>query len=166
MTARVLVAYATQKGSTAEIAQAIGKELQSMGHTVSIQEMRTVKSLDGYEVVIIGAPVYVGKIIEMGRFVGRHREGLATRIVAAFAVGMAPVSKDQKQIDAELNTLRAMLEQLQPVAVTLFAGRVDLARLSFIQRTMINMVKSPVGDFRDWHAIAAWARELAEKMGL
>jgi menaquinone-dependent protoporphyrinogen oxidase len=166
MIARVLVAYATQKESTAEIAQAIGKELQSMGHSVSVQEMRTVKSLDGYDVVIMGAPVYVGKIIEMGGFVGRHREGLATRMVAAFAVGMAPVSNDTKQIEAELNILRAMLEPFRPVALTLFAGRVDLARLSFIQKTMINMVKSPVGDFRDWNAIAAWSRKIAEKMGL
>jgi menaquinone-dependent protoporphyrinogen oxidase len=166
MIARVLVAYATQKGSTAEIAQVIGNELRSMGHTVVIQEMRTIKSLDGYDVVIMGAPVYVGKIIEMGGFVGRHRQELATRMVAAFAVGIAPASSDQQQVYAEMNTLRAMLEPLQPVALTMFAGRVDLARLSFIQKTMINMTKSPVGDFRDWNAIAAWARVVAEKMGL
>jgi menaquinone-dependent protoporphyrinogen oxidase len=166
MIARVLVAYATQKGSTAEVAQAIGKELQAMGHTVSVQEMRSVKSLDGYELVIIGAPVYVGKIIEMGGFVGRHKQELATRAVAAFAVGMAPVSHDQKQVDAELEILRVMFETLQPVTLALFAGKVDMGKLNFIQRTMINMVKSPVGDFRDWKTIAAWAREVAEKIGM
>ena len=31
--ARILVAYATKKGSTAEIAQAIAKELQAAGHS-------------------------------------------------------------------------------------------------------------------------------------
>jgi menaquinone-dependent protoporphyrinogen oxidase len=165
MSARILVAYATQKGSTEEISQAIGKELQTLGHTVDVREMRTVKSLEGYEAVIIGAPIYVGKIIEMGKFVGRHRDGLATRRVAAFAVGMAPASDDQKQIEAEKNILQGMLESLQPVAVTLFAGKLDLAKLNFIQRTMIGMVKSPVGDFRDWSAIAAWAREVAGKIG-
>jgi menaquinone-dependent protoporphyrinogen oxidase len=166
MIARVLVAYATQKGSTAEIAQAIGKELESMGHTVSVREMRTVRSLDGFELVIMGAPIYVGKIIEMGGFVGRHKKELATRIVAAFVVGMAPVSHDQKQVHTELEILRVMLQSLQPVSLALFAGKVDMAKLNFIQRTMITMVKSPVGDFRDWKAIAAWAREIAEKMGM
>lgn len=166
MIARILVAYATQKGSTADIAEAIGAGLRQMGHAVDVREMRTVKSLDGYEVVILGAPVYVGRIIEMGKFVGRHRSELATRIVAAFAVGLAPVSKDEKQIEAELQVLRIMLETLQPVMVTLFAGKLDPAKLSFTQRTMVNLVKSPVGDFRDWEAITAWTRELAEKMGL
>lgn len=166
MASRILVAYATQKGSTAEIAQAIGKELQSLGHSVDVREMRTVRSLEGYEMVIIGAPVYVGKIIEMGKFVGRYRDGLATRMVAAFAVGLAPVSKDEKEIEAERTILHTMFEGLQPVSVTLFAGRLDPAKLNFIQRTMIGMVKSPVGDFRDWDAIAAWAREVAAKTGL
>jgi len=27
-------------------------------------------------------------------------------------------------------------------------------------------VKSPVGDFRDWTAIAAWAKDLPAKMGV
>jgi menaquinone-dependent protoporphyrinogen oxidase len=166
MAAKILVAYATQKGSTAEIAQAIGNELQSPGHSVDVREMRTVKSVEGYELVIIGAPVYVGKIIEMGKFVGRHREELAARMVAAFAVGLAPVSNDPKQVEAEMNILRTMFEGLQPVSVTLFAGRLDPAKLNFIQRTMIGMVKSPVGDFRDWDAIAAWARDVAGKTGL
>ena len=166
MIARILVAYATQKGSTADIAEAIGAELRVLGHTVDVREMRTVKSLDGYEAVILGAPVYVGRIIEMGKFVQRHNTGLLERMVAAFVVGTAPVSKDEKQVEAELQVLRGMLEPVQPVAVTLFAGKLDLAKLSFIQRAMVSMVKSPVGDFRDWVAITSWTRDVAGKMGL
>ena len=33
--ARILVAYASKKGSTAEIAQAIGREMQAGGHTLT-----------------------------------------------------------------------------------------------------------------------------------
>lgn len=166
MIARILVAYATQKGSTADIAEAIGAELRVMGHTVDVREMRTVKSLDGYEAVILGAPVYVGRIIEMGKFVQRHNTGLMERMVAAFAVGTVPVSKDEKQIEAELKVLQGMFASIQPVALTLFAGKIDPAKLSFMQKTMVNMVKSPVGDFRDWVAITAWTRDVANKMGL
>lgn len=43
--ARILVAYASKKGSTAEIAQAIGKELQGAGHLVDVTEMKSVSSL-------------------------------------------------------------------------------------------------------------------------
>ncbi len=46
MSARFLVANATRNGSTAEIATALGKELESAGHAVAVREMKTVTSLD------------------------------------------------------------------------------------------------------------------------
>jgi ABC-type molybdate transport system permease subunit len=51
-------------------------------------------------------------------------------------------------------------------ATILFAGNLDPGKLSFLQRKMTEMVKSPKGDFRDWDAIAAWARELPGKLGV
>jgi len=48
--------------------------------------------------------------------------------------------------------------------VTIFAGKVDPSKLSFLQKWMVEKAKSPVGDFRDWNAIAAWAKELPGKM--
>jgi len=101
MAARILVAYASRKGSTAGIAQAVRKELQSAGHSVEVAEMKTVSTLAGYNAVVIGAPIYMGSIVkDVGTFVGRYREQLATLPVAAFAVGLAPVSKDAHQVDA------------------------------------------------------------------
>jgi len=47
MSGRILVAYASRKGSTAKIAQAIGKELTSEGYAVDISEMKSVTSLAG-----------------------------------------------------------------------------------------------------------------------
>ncbi len=167
MAARILVAYASPKGSTAEIAQAVGKELQSAGHSVEVSEMKTVSSLEGYHAVVIGGPMYMGKVVgDVGKFVGRHRDPLMTLPVAAFTVGLAPVSKDPVEIDNTMKALHTAVAPLQPVAEAVFAGRVDLAKLSFIQRWMVNKVKSPVGDFRDWDAIASWARELPGKMGV
>lgn len=162
---RILVAYASQKGSTAEIAEVIGNELRSRGYAVEVREMRQVRSLDGYQAVVLGAPFYMGRIIEMGRFVDGHRLDLAARTVAAFAVGTAPVSRSQQQVRAGMKTLRETFGSLSPVAMTLFAGKIDPARLSFSQRTMIGISKAPVGDFRDWKAISAWASDLAGKLG-
>jgi menaquinone-dependent protoporphyrinogen oxidase len=167
MAGHILVAYASKTGSTAEIAQAVGKELQSAGYNTDVIEMKTVSSLAGYNAVILGGPLYMGKVVgDMGKFVGRHREVLNTLPVAAFTVGMTPVSKDPVQIGNALKLLRSSIAPLQPASETVFAGRVDPARLSFIQRKMTEMAKSPVGDFRDWEAIARWARELPAKMGL
>ena len=165
MSGRILVAYATRNGSTTGIAGAVGKELQSAGYNVEVKEIKTVTTIEGYDSIVIGAPIYIGKVIDVARFVGRYRDQLSTRPVAAFAVGiLAPASKDPKQVEDSMKALHTSLAPLQPVAVTLFAGRLDPEKLSFIQRRMTGFVKAPKGDFRDWDAIAAWARELPGKL--
>lgn len=167
MSARILVAYASPKGSTAGIAEAVGKELQSAGYTVDIVELKSVKSLDGYHAVVIGGPFYMGKIVgDVGKFVGRYRDALAKLPVAAFAVGVAPVGTNPGEIEKAKKIFHDTLSPLEPVAEALFAGRIDLATLNFIQKRMIGMVKAPVGDFRDWDAIAKWAKELPAKFGV
>lgn len=167
MTAHILVTYASKTGSTAEIAQAIGKELQLIGFSTEIARMETIASLSGYHAVVIGGPLYMGKVVkDVGKFVGRHRDALASLPVAAFAVGITPVSKDPVQIENAMQMLRSAVAPLHPVSEAVFAGRLDPKALSFIQRKMTEMAKSPVGDFRDWDAIARWAQELPAKWGL
>ena len=128
--------------------------------------MKTVTSLEGYDAIVIGAPIYMGKVIDMHTFVGKFRDMLAERPVAAFAVGISHTSPDVTKMEESRNVLDSSLALIKPVAVTLFAGMLDPAKLSFIQRKMTEFVKSPTGDFRDWNAIAAWARELPALMKL
>jgi menaquinone-dependent protoporphyrinogen oxidase len=163
--ARILVAYASKTGSTTEIAQAIAKELQAAGHVVDITEVGAVTSLSGYNAVIIGGPVYMGKMMgEVGKFVRRHYNDLKDLPVAGFIVGLGPVSKEPASIMQAEKVLLAALDPLKPVAVTAFAGRLDPEKLSWFQKWITKNVKSPVGDFRDWTAIAAWAKELPGKL--
>jgi len=164
--ARILVAYASKKGSTTEIAQAIGKELEASGHVVDVAKMGTVTSLTGYNAVVIGGPMYVGKIDGMGKFAKRHSTELARVPVAGFVVCLAAASRDPEGMAWAKKALHAALDPLRPVAEMVFAGRLDPAKLSWFQNWMIKKAKSPVGDFRDWTAIAAWARELPGKMGV
>jgi menaquinone-dependent protoporphyrinogen oxidase len=64
LTARILVAYASWKESTAGIAQAIGRELVD-GYTVNFSEMISVTSIAGYNAVVIGGPVFTGRLLGM-----------------------------------------------------------------------------------------------------
>jgi menaquinone-dependent protoporphyrinogen oxidase len=41
-----------------------------------------------------------------------------------------------------------------------FAGAMDLNQLSLVYRFMINAMKVPEGDYRDWNAIRAWATDV------
>jgi menaquinone-dependent protoporphyrinogen oxidase len=123
--------------------------------------MKKITSLEGYRSVVIGAPVYMAKIErEVEDFVARHRDGLSKVPVAAFAVGIAPVDPRIGSVEEILEKLGAALGPVKPVAMTMFAGRLELARMSFVERTMTGLMKVLTGDFRDWDAIREWAREL------
>lgn len=167
MPARILVAYASKKGSTAGIAKAVGRELQSAGHVAIVADMKSVLSLEGYDGVVLGAPVYTGNVMaDLTEFITRNREALAHLPVAAFTAGIAPVYPKTGEITTFTDQLVTALHPKAPVSITMFAGALDRQRLSIIERSLTALLKVPAGDFRDWDAIAAWSRELPGKMGL
>jgi menaquinone-dependent protoporphyrinogen oxidase len=60
---------------------------------------------------------------------------------------------------------------LQPIAdrihardIALFHGAVDSKKMNLIEKWMIKNVKAPMGDFRDWDAITAWASAIADAL--
>ena len=167
MCARILVAYATRNGSTAEIAQAIGRELTNTGHAVDVAEIKNISKLAGYTAIVIGGPLYMGSVDSaVGKFVGKYHEQLLKLPVAAFVVGLAPKSPEPGAVEAAMAALKKSLGPVTPVSSVLFAGKLDPKKLSFTQRKMTELVKSPIGDFWDWDAIATCARELTEIMKL
>ncbi len=167
MSARILVAYATRNGSTAEIAQAIGRELTNTGLAADIAEIKTVSNLASYNAIVIGGPLYMGSVDGMiGKFVGKNREQLMKLPVAAFVVGLAPKNPDPSAVGMAMASLKKSLEPVKPVASVLFAGKLDPAKVNFVMRKFLEMAKIPAGDFRDWDVIAAWARELPSLLKL
>jgi menaquinone-dependent protoporphyrinogen oxidase len=167
MTARILVAYASRKGSTAGIAQAIGKELISEGYAVDISDIKSVTSIAGYNAVVIGAPIYTGKITgDVAAFVAANRDGISRLPVAGFVTGIAPVYPKTGDVKGFIDQLVTALAPISPVAVTMFAGTLDAGKMNLVERSLTSLMKIPTGDFRDWDAIATWTKTLAGKMGL
>lgn len=167
MTARILVAYASRKGSTAGIAQAIGKELALEGYTADVSEMKSVTSIAGYNAVVIGAPVYTGKVTgDVAAFVLTNKDELSRVPVAGFVTGIAPVFPKTGDVKGFIDQLVTALSPVRPVAVTMFAGTLDAGKMNIVERSLTTLMKVPTGDFRDWDAIAAWAKTLAGKMGV
>jgi menaquinone-dependent protoporphyrinogen oxidase len=167
MTARILVAYASRKGSTAGIAQAIGKELTIEGYTVDVSEIKLITSLAGYNAVVIGAPVYTGKVTgDVAAFVSTNKDELSRVPVAGFVTGIAPVFPKTGDVKGFTDQLVTALSPVRPVAVTMFAGTLDAGKMNLVERSLTTLMKVPTGDFRDWDAIAAWAKTLAGKMGI
>lgn len=57
--------------------------------------------------------------------------------------------------------LRPIADRIEARDVAVFFGAVDLDKLNPLERWMFKNVKSPIGDFRDWDAITAWATGIA-----
>lgn len=160
MSMRVLVVFATMYGSTQEVAEAVARALGDEGAETSIAHARDVRSLAGYEAVVLGAPLISHHLHKDVRsFLSRHREALSGLAVAVFALG--PVHDDENEWAECRGQFEAELEKsawLEPVATQLFGGRFDPALLRF----PFNKLAGSAGasDVRDWEAIHAWAAGL------
>ncbi len=89
MHTRILVAYATMFGSTAEIAEAIGAALRDDHTEVDVRGVLDVDDLRPYDAVVVGSAIYNGEWLpEAVRFVRLHQTVLRNMPVAYFAVCM------------------------------------------------------------------------------
>jgi menaquinone-dependent protoporphyrinogen oxidase len=165
MSASVLVGYATRYGSTQEVAEVVTATLRDSGLGVDIQPMRQVRTLAGYGAVVLGAPLFMFHWHKdaLG-FLSRHRQALAERPVAIFALGPTHDPSDEQEWQAsrtQLDKELAKFPWLTPVALEMFGGKYDPAYLRFPVNLLAG--KEPASDIRDWTAIRAWASNLAVK---
>jgi menaquinone-dependent protoporphyrinogen oxidase len=166
MSASVLVGYATKYGSTQEVAEAVAAALREAGLEVDCQPMRQVRSLDGYGAVVLGAPLYMFRWHKDAKsFLSRHRQALTQRPVAVFALGpFQDVPTDWQEVRANFDKQLAEFPWFAPVALEIFGGKFDPAKLDFPYSLVPGLKKMPVSDIRDWTAIRAWANSLPAKL--
>jgi menaquinone-dependent protoporphyrinogen oxidase len=153
MTERVLIAYGSKHGSTAETAEAVAGMLRERGLEVDLSEAARVKALDGYDRVVVAGSLYMGRWHPDAReFVKRFADELDAMPVAFFAMGPKSSEPDdladaRKQLDMNLRKLPDV--GAEPIAV--FGGVIDPVKLHF------PFSRLPATDARDWEAIAAFA---------
>jgi menaquinone-dependent protoporphyrinogen oxidase len=158
MTKRILITYATRAGSTFGVADAIGAGLGRRGWEVDVQPVTAHPTVDKYEAVILGSAIRMGGWLpEMVEFIKTNQSALQSCPVALFTVHILNTGADETSRAARLAYLNAVRPLLNPVEEVFFTGRIDLETLSFVDRLMVKMVRSPIGDFRDWDGIRAWS---------
>jgi menaquinone-dependent protoporphyrinogen oxidase len=170
MAAPILVAYATRYGSTREVAESIGATLRAHGNIVDVRPAKDVETLDEYRAVVLGAPLYIGKLLaDAQHFLARFQVQFAGTPLAIFALG--PVNDDEEEIKGareQLDKELAKHQWLAPIAVNVFVGRYDPAHLGFLHKLMAAMPATPLHglsatDERDWQATRDWANDLVGK---
>ncbi len=163
---KALVVYGTKSGCTEGIAKRIAETLAAAGATVDVRPAAEAGSPDGYDVVIVGSGVRVGTWHEAARtWVEANAGALKAMPVALFTCGLTTAAAPEKvaEVRAYTDPLLAATG-IEPVDVAVFSGWNEPKRFSFVERTILKVMKAPVGDFRDFDAIAAWTDEVAKKL--
>ncbi len=161
MSARVLVAYASKMGSNAEIAQAIAVALREAGLEADPMAVADARDLSPYDAVVLGSALYAAHWQRSAhRFVARQREALAALPLWLWSSGPLDRALAARDLPPAANVLGTMGE-LPFRGHRTFGGRLDPAFPGIDQQILRT---HPVGDFRDWAAIRAYALEIARSL--
>ncbi|MCL3862754.1 flavodoxin domain-containing protein [Actinotalea sp. K2] len=159
---KVLVAVASRHGSTREIGEAIGEVIAGAGFVVDVHDPDDVESLEGYDAVVLGSSVYVGRWAASARaMVDRLAAGLSSRPVWLFSSGPVGVPAVPAGDPEEVGPL---MTRLGARGHRTFAGALDRGGLGMAERAVVALVKAEHGDFRRWEDIQDWAQQIVEEL--
>ncbi len=164
MNDKVLVAYGSKHGMTAEIAEFIGKIIRESGFTVDVQPAAQAGDPAGYRAVVLGSGIYAGFWRRpAAKYLKSHAGELARRPVWLFSSGPTGDGDINKLLQGWTfpSGLRETADRVKPRGIVVFRGAFNEKKASFFERWIMKKVKAPFGDFRDWPAIEAWARDIA-----
>jgi menaquinone-dependent protoporphyrinogen oxidase len=172
MTTKILVTYASGAGSTAGVAEAIGKTLTENGAQVDVLPMQAVKDLSQYRAVVAGSAIRGAKWLpEAMQFMQTHQAALSHKPFAAFMVCITlAMPKAENYRDGLRDWMKPVRELVRPVSEGYFAGALDFTKLPITPNTLLMRVAValgifPLGDHRDWNVIRTWAGNLTAKLG-
>ena len=165
---RVLVTFASKHGSTAQIAETVADAIRHqlrdpdadsysttpMIPVVHVCDVEQVESLDGFDAVVVGSAVYMGRWLHSARaFVNQHAIALANLPLWLFSSG--PIGLPLRPTDppADIDEIADVMH-IRGSAV--FAGKLDGQQLHIAEKAVIMALRVPSGDFRDWNDINRW----------
>lgn len=159
---RVLIAYASQGGSTAQIAQAIGIALLDAGCDIDVRPVRQVERLTGFTAVIVGSALYHGVwLAEAFKFLQRQRRVLATLPVWLFDSGPLDRSAEERLLPLP-HGVAALGRAIGVRGHMTFGGRLEPAGLSLEERLLL--LEGKGGDYRNFDDVRAWAEGIAQEL--
>jgi menaquinone-dependent protoporphyrinogen oxidase len=183
---KVQVVYTSRHGGTAGIADRIAEVLRTEGADVVIANAADRPDPSGFDAYVIGSGVQIGKWHKEGtEFLERNQTTLAERPVWLFSSGPLPGSSMTTETQDRLTLalgpeegpgsggrkkIAALSAAIHPREHRVFQGAFnphDPPRS--MQERLVRLMPAakrvlPTGDFREWDAIEAWAREIAAQL--
>ena len=159
----VLVVYGTKTGCTAGIAEKIGATLAETGLSADVHPVEKAPEPSGYRAVVVGSGVRAGSWHgTVKEWVTANAEALTSRPVAMFTACLTMASDPEKADEVRAYTDALLADTgITPIDIGLFAGMNEPKTFSLPERLIMKAMKAPQGDFRDYEAVAGWARGIA-----
>ena len=170
MSEKILVTYATCTGSTAGVAEAIGKVLADGGSSVDVRPIIEVTDVTPYRAVVAGSAIQGNRWLpEAIQFVKANRVELNRKPFVVFLVCMTLAIKDGIYREHVKEFMQPVRELVRPVSEGCFASILDIAKVSTLGdrikfQISVKMGVWTTGDHRDWEAIRAWASDLKHRL--
>jgi menaquinone-dependent protoporphyrinogen oxidase len=184
---RILVVHASRHGGTAGIAEKIGEVLRSAEVDAVVAKAADMPDPRDFDACLVGSGVYMGSWVKEGtEYLERYASTLATRPVWLFSSGPLPGSSKAAKVGNDpiedalgpadgpgsggRKKVEGLAAVIHPRAHRVFQGAYDPTDppTSLAERVIRMLPASkgilPIGDFREWPAIEAWARQIAAEV--
>ena len=163
---KVLVAYASKRGSTAEIAAAVAKTLSEAGLEVDCLTSDEVSDVSPYDAVVLGSAVYMKRWRgDAKHFLRKHSKQIAERPLWVFSSGPVGDPDQEENPDwLEPPKIVKKVEKLGARDHVVFGGRLPAEPHGPMEKAMVTGVPVEFRDRRDWDQIRSWAEEIASKL--
>jgi menaquinone-dependent protoporphyrinogen oxidase len=171
---RVLIPYGTSEGHTARIARYLAEVIRNEGYDAYAMdaERATAAVLDGYDAVIVGASVHMGKHERyIVSFVRENRDRLEGLPSAFFSVSLAAHDKTTLARQEVEGYIRKFIQQTgwRPGKVGVFAGALLYTKYSFFKRWIMRKIAREKGSldldisrdyvYTDWNTVKRFAED-------
>lgn len=141
----VLVAYASKHGSTKEIAQYIGEEIEGQ---VDIKNVNNVNDIN-YDYIVLGTPIYEQEPLpEMEDFIKKHKSRIKNKRKSVFVV-----TSDNEEPDKRAKNIRKFTQTIpgEIDTTSVFAGEIELDELNKKEQNSVknylNSIDQPVESY-------------------
>ena len=164
---RVLVAYDSKHGSTADIAEKIGDVLCENGFRVDMRPALKVEDISPYDAIVIGSPMYYATFLPGAlKFLERHRNILAVKKVALFVTSTS-VDKETGMVNKNhLSLIYSVLKKFPEIKIIepigLMPGKFYFKEIFPVE--VINFKQADYderGDLLNFDFVRSWTEEIA-----
>jgi len=157
---KIAIVYASKHGTTEKVAASIAEKLSVIGEVKMISLKKNKKpDIGGYDLVILGASIYVGKASKkMKRFCMENESVLLQKRTGLFVCGMHP---DKAEQENELKNAypEVLLEKAESTGF--LGGEFLFDKMNFLERAIIKKIAKTESSVNriNWEAVYHFVRK-------